>query len=171
MTWIHLDDTGRAAWRARPVSMCAATFFGVGHMRGGPGTYTAILVLPLIGWLSHTVSVPVHFGIWAVVTALSIVWSDRAGHALGEDDSRKIVIDEVVGVWFTLVLFDHLTFWQLAVGCTLFRVFDIVKPPPCRVIDQRIHGGFGVILDDLAASVWAGVILWLIVWAVRVVGA
>lgn len=83
-------------------------------------------------------------GIWA---------ADRADRAWGSHDSGRIVIDEVAGylVTMTLVARDH---WApLVVGFVVFRALDIVKPPPVRWLDRNMPGGFGVVIDDVAAGV------------------
>lgn len=142
------------AWRQAPISMFFATFAGVGHIPGGPGTYAAILFTPVIVWMS---SLPFawRLGPFVVVTMLSMWWCDRAGRALDEHDSRRIVLDEVVGVWTTLVWFADLEWLPALVGLVFFRIFDVTKPPPARRIDDNGEGGMAVILDDLVAGVWA----------------
>src|SRR5690606_8047554 len=85
------------AWSTAPVSMFFATVGWIGVLLGGPGTYAAaVAVLPVV-WMSHVFSPGVRLLILAVVTVLSVLWSERAGRALQESDSSKIVIDEVVG--------------------------------------------------------------------------
>ena len=76
-------------------------------------------------------------------------------------DSKEIVIDEVVGYLITMTWLP-LT-WQSAVlGFILFRFFDILKPPPIRQLDQKVKGGVGVMIDDVAAGVIANIIMQLI---------
>ena len=143
------------AWRTAPFSMFMATCGGIGHLPGGPGTYAAAAALPSIWYLSHHLPVWVHVLIVAVVTVVSVMWCDRAGKALQEDDSRKIVLDEWVGVWIALVPFAQLTLAELVVGFVAFRVLDVRKPFGIRKIDQLGHGGLGVMPDDVAAGVVA----------------
>lgn len=144
----------RQAWRTRPFSMLGATVFGVGHLPGGPGTYAAALSLPAIWWLSH-LPLLTHVAIFVVVTAASCYWSDRAGTALGVHDSRRIVIDEVVGVWLALLFFAEFGIWEGLVGFVLFRIFDVWKPPPIRKVDEAFSNGIGVVADDLVAGLYA----------------
>jgi phosphatidylglycerophosphatase A len=77
-------------------------------------------------------------------------------------DPPAIVIDEVVGQWITLALvpLDPLIY---ALGFLLFRVIDVIKPWPVNFIDRAVTGGFGVMLDDVVAGLYAGAALWLIV--------
>ncbi len=143
-----------AAWKSRPFSMLGATFFGVGMLPGGPGTYAAALCLPAVWGLSH-LPLWLHAIVFAVVTGVSCIWSERAGQALGVHDSRRIVIDEVVGVWLALLFFAEFGLVEAAVGFVFFRLFDIWKPYPIRLVDQRFSNGVGVIADDLVAGLYA----------------
>src|SRR6185503_7252310 len=89
-------------------------------------------------------------GIWA---------ADRADRAWGTHDSGRIVIDEVAGYLVTVALVDRSHWLPLAVGFVVFRVLDIAKPPPIRWLDQNLPGGFGVVIDDVAAGVIGMVIM------------
>lgn len=135
--------------------MFFATVGGIGYLPGGPGTYAAaVAVLPVV-WMSHAFSPGARLLILAVVTVLSVFWSERAGRALQESDSSKIVIDEVVGLWFALVLFDALSWPQWLTGFAAFRLFDIWKPWPVGWLDRHVQNGLGVVLDDVAAGLLA----------------
>ena len=160
MSLKHLDAPIRAAWSKAPFSMLWSTWFGIGHIPGGPGTYAAIATLPLIWWVSCSFDlVPRLLGLLALTVA-SCVWCDRAGKALDQPDSRHIVIDEVLGIWVTLIGWSDLGFWPLAIGCAAFRVFDIKKPWPIRALDQKVKGGVGVVVDDLVAGLYAVPFAW-----------
>ena len=84
--------------------------------------------------------------------------SGRAEVIFNEPDSSKIVIDEVFGMAATMFL-NPIGWPQLLAGFVLFRLFDIIKPFPANLIDRRMRGGAGVMLDDLAAAVYANSIL------------
>ena len=74
----------------------------------------------------------------------------------GEDPS-EVVIDEVVGMWISLLFVPKV--WYLAlIAFFVFRIFDIIKPPPARQFD-RMHGGFGIMMDDVAAGVYANLVV------------
>ena len=89
---------------------------------------------------------------------ISVIIAERAEKIYGRHDDPHIVIDEIVGI--ALTLFPAEPGWAAAaLGFVLFRLFDIIKPWPCRALDRRIPGGFGVVVDDLAAGLYAGVIL------------
>lgn len=151
------------AWKKAPVSMFVSTFGGVGHLPGGPGTYAAALFTPAIVWMS-TWPLGWRLGPFVVVTLWAMWCADRAGRALGEHDSRRIVIDEVVGVWTTLVWFAELSWTAAVVGFVVFRIFDIIKPPPAKRIDEDGDNGVSVIADDLVAGLWAIPAVLLVRW-------
>ncbi len=135
--------------------------FGAGLSPIAPGTFGTLVALPLAAVLrayandaAYLVAVAVAFvgGVWA---------AGRTGRDLGVGDHGAIVWDEVVA--FLLVLFfigaDPV---REAFAFLLFRLFDIVKPPPARFIDREWHGGFGVMADDIVAAFYA--LLVLAVW-------
>lgn len=148
------------AWKTAPISTFMATCAGIGHLPGGPGTYAAAAATPLIVWMS-TWPFPTRLAALGAATLLSIPWCDRAGKAFGEHDSRRIVLDEVVGVSTTLVCFSSLGWMSALVGLVAFRVFDILKPPPANLLDERGSGGLSVVLDDVIAGLWAIPLVWL----------
>src|SRR5205085_1535556 len=82
-------------------------------------------------------------------------------NAEGREDPQKIVVDEVVGMGVTLAFSTHGA-WSCALGFALFRLFDIWKPWPVRLADRTVKGGFGVMLDDVIAAVYALAVLQLI---------
>ena len=147
------------AWKRAPVSMFAATCAGIGHLPGGPGTYAAAVAIPLIAWVGHNVGLLIHVVALVILTLASFWWCDRAGRALEVEDSNQIVIDEFLGVWWTMVFFVAPTWVELVVGFVAFRAFDIAKPWPVRDADEKVKGGVGVMLDDLLAAVWAALVV------------
>lgn len=135
--------------------------FGAGLAPVAPGTFGTLVALPLAALLRMYASDTVY--LIAVVVAFAIgVWAaDRTGRDLGVGDHGAIVWDEVVA--FLLVLYfvgaDPI---REAFAFLLFRLFDIVKPPPANYIDRHWHGGFGVMADDIVAAFYA--LLVLAVW-------
>jgi phosphatidylglycerophosphatase A len=138
--------------------------FGSGLPRVAPGTWGTLLAwgtfVALDPWLSDFA--------WIVLIAASLALgaaaAHRAGRALGRADSGHIVIDEMAAFWIVLLLLPAGSGATLqAVAFLLFRLFDIVKPPPIRGIDARIKNGVGVMLDDLIAAFYALLVLalWL----------
>jgi phosphatidylglycerophosphatase A len=139
-----------------------ATWFGAGFVRRAPGSLAALTALPgaaLLVWLGGPALL---LGAALALFALGIWASDAYMAAVKVHDPPAIVIDEVVGQWITLALLplDPLVY---ALGFLLFRVLDILKPWPANFIDRAVTGGFGVMLDDVVAAVYAGGALWLIV--------
>jgi phosphatidylglycerophosphatase A len=82
----------------------------------------------------------------------------EAENFLGEQDSSRIVIDEVLGMVITMFLIP-IGWVSLAAGFALFRIFDIIKPFPASYLDRHLHGGAGVMLDDIAAGLYANLVL------------
>lgn len=121
---------------------------------GTAGTAAAMLVgLPLAG-------IPTWAGLlFVALTFVAGIWiCERASRELGVHDHGGIVWDEFVGIWLVLVLVPaHWTWWLAAF--VVFRIFDILKPWPIGWLDRRVHGGFGIMLDDLIAAVYAAVLL------------
>ena len=142
-----------------------ATFFGTGYLRPGPGTWGSAAGLAI--WLAvahweHPSRAHLAVGTAAAVLLLllaGIPASSIVAREAGTDDPGFVVADEVVGQWVTLIG-ATLAPWSWLLAFLLFRVFDIVKPPPARQLD-RIHTGFGIMMDDVAAGVYALVLVWL----------
>lgn len=102
-------------------------------------------------------SVAVELAVVAALLVVGALAATAAEGALGTTDPGPVVVDEVMGMCVTLVA-APLT-WSVAVlGFLLFRAFDIVKPPPARQL-EKAHGGWGIMLDDLAAGLYAWAVL------------
>jgi phosphatidylglycerophosphatase A len=82
----------------------------------------------------------------------------RAETIFGEQDPRAIVIDEVIG-FFAVMISLPPTWPYLLAGFCLFRAFDVLKPPPIRFIERKVKGGYGVVLDDVLAALYAHIAL------------
>ena len=140
------------------LSKAIATAFGAGYSPVAPGTCGTAVTVPLAYVLA---TLPIwQFAIVIVaITAIGIWAAGRADRAWGTHDSGRIVIDEVAGYLTTMLLVDRGHWAPLAVGFVVFRVLDITKPPPLRWLDRNVPGGFGVVLDDVAAGVIGMVIM------------
>ncbi len=102
---------------------------------------------------------PMEFAaIFAAVFFLACLIAGRADQIFGEHDSSKIVLDEVLGMIVTMFLNPLGWAWLLG-GFLIFRLFDIIKPFPASLIDRRMPGGPGVMLDDLFAGIYANIVL------------
>lgn len=144
------------------LSLVWATFFGAGYAPFAPGTAGTAAAVPLWWLLSH-LWWPLYLLATAAVTLTGIAAAERAGRYYGVPDSGHIVIDEVAGYLVTMSFLPRGILPALA-GFVLFRLFDVLKPPPARFFDRdpRWKNGFGVVLDDLAAGVWAWAGTWLV---------
>ncbi len=137
-----------------------ATWFGCGYAPVGPGT-AGSLAAALIAWaLAHWAAWPPWaIGALGVVAAGPAIWAaDVTARALGKKDPGIVVIDEVVGQWITLAGADRIDWVTIIAAFGLFRVFDIVKPPPVRQL-ERLPGGLGIVADDAFAGVYAALLL------------
>ncbi|HAU1605447.1 TPA: phosphatidylglycerophosphatase A [Legionella pneumophila] len=137
--------------------------FGSGLMSIAPGTWGTLAAVPL-----YLLIINAHWGVYLLWTTLAFVlgvWvSNRVTEDLGVHDYKGIVWDEVVGYLLTMFLAPKGISWMLA-GFILFRIFDIWKPQPIRMIDQRVQGGLGIMLDDVLAAVPAWCIMQILVWS------
>ena len=135
-----------------------ATWFGCGHFTTAPGTAGTLGAIPLYLLLRP-------YGHGAVllaavlITAIGIWAADVVAKNLGTKDPQIVVIDEVAGVLLTLSVAPP-TWTALVAGVVLFRIFDQTKPFPARTAERKLPGGWGIVLDDVAAGVWgaAGVL-------------
>jgi phosphatidylglycerophosphatase A len=140
---------------------CALAFgFGVGLMPWMPGTFGALLALPLC-WLLLGLSMPVIVMLLAGAVALGIAVSASTSRLLGVDDHGAIVWDEVCGAAIVLISVPATALWWVS-AFLLFRVLDILKPWPIGVIERRLKGGAGVMMDDVAAGLIAALLLWTV---------
>jgi phosphatidylglycerophosphatase A len=136
-----------------------SVWFGAGLLPKAPGTWGSIAALPLAYALAYWGSLEILAGATIVVFAIGVWSSEIASRDMGVSDPSEIVIDEVAGQWLTLLVVppDLILY---ACGFILFRLFDIWKPWPISWADQKIKGGMGIMLDDIIAGVYAGVLLW-----------
>ncbi|HEV3109998.1 MAG TPA: phosphatidylglycerophosphatase A [Candidatus Binataceae bacterium] len=104
---------------------------------------------------------PLALAAFAAAFAMGCWVAERAQAIFGEHDSPHIVLDEVMGMIATMFL-NPLNWMYLLLGFILFRLFDIVKLPPANIIDRKVRGGLGVMLDDIASAVYANIALRLV---------
>ena len=139
--------------------MIIATVAGVGNVPVASGTFGSLVAVPLLPALAALRDAS-FAGYAAVVLALVAVavWSaGRAEEALGGHDHSRIVIDEVSGMIMAGIFLPG-TWVAAGLAFVLFRILDVLKPFPAGLIDGHVHGGFGVVGDDLVAGVYAGVL-------------
>jgi phosphatidylglycerophosphatase A len=155
-------ESSTAAEQTRPRrrtwwAWAVGTFFGAGLLKPGPGTYGSLAAM--VVWFIVARRVPFHLlplitlGMAAVATAVGIPAATRVARESGRKDPQIVVIDEVAGQWISLIFcLPAMPFAFLGLLC--FRVFDILKPPPIRRL-ERLPEGIGIVVDDLAAGVYA----------------
>jgi phosphatidylglycerophosphatase A len=154
---------GPAAVRLARVADGAVLFlaqgFGTGRAPFAPGTLgtTPGLVFYL---LLASLPLALYAGIVTLLTVVGIALCDRAARILGQDDPSSVVWDEIVGVMIALAG-TPLSPWSLLAGFAAFRLFDIWKPGPVGWADRRLHGGLGIMLDDVLAGFAALAVLQL----------
>jgi phosphatidylglycerophosphatase A len=150
--------TTRDSRRTAPLwATLVATFFGVGRLRPGPGTWASAATVLLWWLLARWVAVawqPWAAGLLAGMAVMAgIPAATRVARASGLKDPQYVVIDEVAGQLITLIAVPIA--WQsLLLGFILFRGFDIVKPPPVRRL-EHLSEGVGIVIDDVGAGLYA----------------
>jgi phosphatidylglycerophosphatase A len=154
--------------RKSKISWLLATFFGVGFLRPGPGTYASAATV--LCWWAASRLVPASFvsGYWVLpaqiaaavaVTLIGIHPATVVEREYGKPDPGFVVIDEVAGQMIALIAAP--VHWKyLLAGFILFRGFDITKPFPVRRL-ERLPGGIGIMMDDVGAGVYALILLQL----------
>jgi phosphatidylglycerophosphatase A len=151
----QLDQHGRPP--APLWATLVATFFGAGRLRPGPGTWgslaTVIVWVLIAHWLPPAWVLPVNLALAIVAICVGIPAATWVSRASGLKDPQFVVIDETAGQLIAL-LGAPLHWKSLLAGFILFRVFDIVKPPPIRRL-EHLPQGTGIVVDDVAAGLYA----------------
>lgn len=142
----------------RRVAKFTSSFFYIGHSPIAPGTIGSLAGLLLYfvikdNFLVYTVSTFLLF-------ILGIIFSGEAERIYKRKDARMIVIDETCGMMLTMFLVPY-NFWIMILGFLLFRLFDILKPPPAKSI-EKFSGAFGIMFDDIIAAIYANFILQIV---------
>ncbi len=139
-------------------AMVLATWFGSGVIKLAPGTFGSLAALPFAWFICDNWSTP-GLALATMLVFLIGIWASHI-HAkqLPDDDPSEIVIDEVAGMWLTLLVVPPNVFYY-AIGFVFFRIADIWKPWPVSWVDRAIKGGVGIMLDDVLAGVYAALAL------------
>ena len=154
------DNLARAVM-TDPVNFLAFGF-GTGLAPFAPGTFGSIPGLVLF-WLTMDFGLYVQLGIAVSMTLVGIWICGESARRIGVHDHGGIVWDEIVGMYVTLIV-APVSIVGFVLAFILFRVMDIVKPWPIRDLDHSIHGGLGIMLDDLVAALYAALLLGLYGW-------
>ena len=153
-----------------------ASAFGLGLLPIAPGSFGALLGVFL--HIGFYLFIPANFflfsliAVFFVICALHFYLTPWAVLFWQDEDPKHFVLDEVAGYLFVPILFHpllnilaySLEFWKLvAFGFLLFRILDIIKVPPARQIDQKVHNAWGILLDDLVSAIYAVLVLFVLV--------
>jgi phosphatidylglycerophosphatase A len=136
----------------RPAHLLALGF-GSGLAPIAPGTVGTLVAIPFDAWLRAYAGDAAHIAAIALLFALGAWSAQVTGRDLGAADHGSIVIDEIVA-FLVVLYFVGADPWRQVIAFLLFRVFDIVKPPPIRQLDRALKNGVGVMLDDLLAAAY-----------------
>ncbi|HVR70433.1 MAG TPA: phosphatidylglycerophosphatase A [Vicinamibacteria bacterium] len=154
------DRAGRAVAAPRPngVAALVATGLGAGYSPVAPGTAGSLVGLALF-WPLSGLAVSVQLAALAALFLVAVVSSRTLAAAVGRKDPAVVVVDEVAGMWTTL-LFLPFTPVVAALAFLAFRAMDVVKPWPARQL-EALPGGWGIVCDDMMAGVYANLLVHL----------
>lgn len=161
-----VSPTAAAASRPRAALWAdlVATFFYVGCLHPGPGTWgsaaATLLWAALAYSLPHSSRTPTAIVLAILIMLVGIPAATRVARAYGKKDPQFVVIDEVAGQLIALIAIP-LAWKTFLAGFILFRAFDITKPPPVRQL-EKLPEGAGIVLDDVAAGIYALVVMQLL---------
>ncbi len=133
---------------------------GSGLSPKAPGTVGTLAAIPFY-LLLQQLSLPFYVVLVALAFLVGIYLCGQTSKDLGVHDHGGIVWDEFCGFWITMLAAPAGWLW-LVIGFVLFRIFDIWKPWPIRLVDKRMAGGLGIMLDDVVAGVYALIVLQLL---------
>jgi phosphatidylglycerophosphatase A len=139
-------------------AVLVATWFGAGLLPWAPGSWGSLAALPC-AWAISALAGRAALAAAAILVFALGCWASAAlARASGHQDPGFIVVDEVAAQFLVLVA-APLDWRAYLAAFVLFRVFDITKPWPARAIERRIEGGLGIMLDDVAAALYALLLL------------
>jgi phosphatidylglycerophosphatase A len=152
------------------LALAVATLGPLGHFPKAPGTWGSLAAAVAAPSLFLSLALP-----WRAAALLGVfivgTWAcGRAEIILGKKDPGCVVVDELFGQWIALFFFQAMPLWYLAAAFALFRVFDILKPWPVKWAETAFPGGFGVMIDDGVAGLYAMGCLHLVAYLVSMVG-
>lgn len=135
--------------------------FGSGLAKKMPGTCGTLAAVPLY-WLLANSGVGVYALLTLLVLLVGVPICGKAAEKLGDHDFGGIVWDEVAGYLVTM-WFVPFSWTAAGMGFVLFRLFDIIKPWPIKWADRKVHGGLGIMLDDVLAGLLAGAVMQMVI--------
>lgn len=131
-----------------------------------PGTMGSIMAIPI--WLLFYGLMPALYWILLVVSFFfGCFICQKTSDDTHTHDSGHIVWDEFVGMWITLFFIPYLSILWVVIAFIAFRIFDMLKPWPIRWFDQKVPGGFGIMIDDVIAAIFSSLVVYLLsFWSV-----
>lgn len=159
MNIFKFNTAPRSIW-TNPLHFIACGF-GVGAMPFAPGTFGTMVGVVFYLILSK-LSLLAYLLIAILLFIVGVFITDKTNRDFGTHDHPAPVWDEIVGFLFVMVALPQRWYFILA-GFVLFRIFDVLKPWPIKLI-ERLPGGLGVMADDLAAAIYSWILLWILYW-------
>jgi phosphatidylglycerophosphatase A len=145
-----------------------ATGMFVGYIPFAPGTFGSIIGIVIYYAASLYLDIYQSLILLIVLFLIGTFVAGKAEKMLHEQDSGKIVIDEIVGMYITM-FFIPLNFANVLIGFICFRTLDIIKPYPISYIDKHVHGGIGIMLDDVAAGIPANIFVRVLIFLFEII--
>tara|TARA_R110000744_G_scaffold419_6_gene1667 strand:+ start:4934 stop:5422 length:489 start_codon:yes stop_codon:yes gene_type:complete len=142
---------------ANPIHFLALGF-GSGLAPKAPGTFGTIAAVPLVCLLAYSTTLTGYLLVTLIASVIGIWLCGRTAKDMMVHDDSSIVWDEIAGLLITMVAVP-LSWQTLLLGFVLFRIFDILKPWPISYLDARVHGGFGIMIDDILAGLFALILM------------
>lgn len=130
-----------------------AVGFGSGLLPKAPGTYGSLAALPFCMVLVY-LPLYISLAFICIFTVIGTIAAAKTEKVLGMHDNSSIVVDEFAGMFVAVLFYPAVWYWCF-LAFILFRIFDIFKPFPISFVDKKVNGGFGVMLDDLLAGIYA----------------
>ena len=156
----------KSAGAFQTARLCIVTGGYSGLIPIAPGTAGSAVGVFLVWALYPICGISIQIALSIAIGALGIWLSDAAQHHFKRSDPGQIVIDEIAGVFFTMIAIP-ITGSSLLYGFVLFRIFDIAKPPPAKYFDTRLKNGWGIMMDDIVSGIYANIVLHLI-WSTKI---
>ena len=159
---IHMGNTeSTTGFELRNPVHLLALGFGSGLIKPAPGTWGTLASVPLFLLLISVAPAGsvAFFAVLLVSFGLGVYLCGKTANDVGVHDHGAIVWDEFVGFWITMAIVPS-SWLNIVLGFILFRLFDILKPWPIKVLDKSVHGGFGIMIDDVLAGVFAATLLY-----------
>ncbi|MBN1626785.1 MAG: phosphatidylglycerophosphatase A [Deltaproteobacteria bacterium] len=150
-----MREVFKRAGPAGRLSLVLSSWFGAGLAPKAPGTFGTLAAVPPVALIKYLGAASEC--IFLIVLVPIALWSSHtARNCLEKDDPKEVVIDEAAGFCLSVLLLPF-TWISLGLGFLLFRFFDILKPFPIGMIDRRVKGGTGIVLDDIVAGIFANI--------------